>query len=220
MATAFREWPWPIQVLAYGGLALVIFAAGNYAPSPVPISGLRQRLSDDKAEEARLRQEVAQLQFYERRHAELQAQMEALKRQLETLRLIVPEEKEIDQFILLLQGAATQAGVSIRRLTAKPVVTKEYHYEMPFEVEADGPYYNILDFFSRLSRLSRIINVGDINFKGLAEVGGTHKFRYIPGTTVTGTMAVVTFFTKTAEAPAGPAGPAKPGAPGAPPAKH
>ncbi len=218
MAIAFREWPWPVQVLAYGGLALVIFAAGNYAPSPVPISGLRQRLSEDKAEEARLRQEVSQLQFYERRHAELQAQMEALNRQLETLRLIVPEEKEIDQFILLLQGAASQAGVSIRRLTAKPVVTKEYHYEMPFEIEADGPYYNILDFFSRLSRLSRIINVGDISFKGLAETGGgTHRFRYIPGTTVTGTMTVVTFFTKTAETPAGPGGPAKPGAP---PAKH
>jgi len=43
-------------------------------------------------------------------------------------------------------------------------VTKEYHYEMPFEVQADGPYFNILDFFGRMSRLSRIINVGDLVF--------------------------------------------------------
>jgi len=35
---------------------------------------------------------------------------------------------------------------------------------MPFEVQADGPYFNMLDFFSRLSRLSRIINVGDLQF--------------------------------------------------------
>ena len=35
---------------------------------------------------------------------------------------------------------------------------------MPFEAQADGPYFNVLDFFSRLSRLSRIINVGDLQF--------------------------------------------------------
>jgi len=32
-------------------------------------------------------------------------------------------------------------------LTSQAFVTKEYHYEMPFEVQADGPTSNILDFF-------------------------------------------------------------------------
>ena len=41
---------------------------------------------------------------------------------------------------------------------------------MPFEVQADGPYFNLLDFFGRLSRLSRIINVGDLEFDDPDEV--------------------------------------------------
>src|SRR5260370_58866 len=90
--------------------------------------------------------------------------MDALNKQLDTLKTIVPEEKETDEFIRLVQGAASASNVQLRRLTAQAIVSKEYHYEMPFEVQADGPYFNILDFFGRLSRLSRIINVGDLTF--------------------------------------------------------
>ncbi len=67
----------------------------------------------------------------------------------------------------LLQGAAAASGVQIRKLTAQDVVSRDYHYEMPFEIQVDGPYYDIVDFFARLSRLSRIINVGDLRFDGL-----------------------------------------------------
>ncbi len=45
------------------------------------------------------------------------------------------------------------------------MVPREYHYDMPFELQADGPYFNLLDFFGRMSRLSRIINVGDLKFE-------------------------------------------------------
>ncbi len=71
---------------------------------------------------------------------------------------------------------------------------------MPFEVQADGPYFNILDFFSRLSRLSRIINVGDIQFDdpGASTAKGT-KYAVRPGTTVTGVFTVTTYFTKSAD---------------------
>src|ERR1700738_1210336 len=91
--------------------------------------------------------------------------MDALSKQLETLNIIVPKDKEVDEFIRLVQGAAAASNVQVRRLTAQTIVAKEYHYDMPFEVQADGPYFNILDFFGRLSRLSRIINVGDLDFE-------------------------------------------------------
>jgi len=51
------------------------------------------------------------------------------------------------------------------------------YYEMPFEVQADGPYFNILDFFGRLSRLSRIINVGDLQFNDPGTTKGT-KYQF------------------------------------------
>lgn len=119
--------------------------------------------------------------------------MSALNNQLDTLKTIVPEEKATDEFIRLLQGAAAAAGVQVRRLTAQAVVSRQYHFEMPFEIQVDGPYYEIVDFFSRLSRLSRIINVGNLKFGGLGEGKAGYPVR--PGTSVTGTCIVTTFFT-------------------------
>ncbi|HEX8713233.1 MAG TPA: hypothetical protein VF730_15235, partial [Terracidiphilus sp.] len=63
--------------------------------------------------------------------------------------------------------------------------------------------FNMLDFFSRLSRLSCIINVGDLQFDDPAIGKGT-KYPIRPGTTVTGVFTVTTFFTKPADlTPAG-----------------
>jgi Tfp pilus assembly protein PilO len=129
--------------------------------------------------------------------------MDALNKQLDTLKTIVPEEKEVDEFIRQVQGAAASSNVQLRKLTSQPIVPKEYHYEMPFEVQADGPYFNMLDFFSRLSRLSRIINVGDLQFDDPGTGKGA-KYPIRPGTTVTGVFTVTTFFTKPADStPAG-----------------
>jgi hypothetical protein len=94
----------------------------------------------------------------------------------------------------LLQEAASASGVQIRSLTAQAVVPKDFHYELPFSITVDGPYYSIEDFFARLSRLSRIINVGDLTFTGTDPTKS--RFPVRPGTTVTGVCTVTTFFSK------------------------
>ena len=112
------------------------------------------------------------MRVYKQRRAELQSQMDALQKQLATLQTIVPEEKQVDQFMLMIQAAATSSGVSLRRLKANPVAAKTYYFELPFEVQADGPYFSVLDFFARLGRLSRIINVGDLKLEGIGAHSG------------------------------------------------
>ncbi len=199
MAIAFREFPWYLHVLIYVALAVVLVLAGEFLPFS-PVQQMRGNLDKLNQEYQKLNQEVIALRVYERRYSDFKLEMEALQKQLDTLKTIVPEDKELDEFIRLLQGAASAANVQVRRLTAQPVSPKEYHFEMPFEVQVDGPYYNILDFFSRLSRLSRIINVGDITFAGLGDAKGA-KYPVRPGTTVTGTLIATTFFTKAAEEP-------------------
>jgi len=85
-------------------------------------------------------------------------------------------------------------------LKADPVAQKPYYFEMPFEVQADGPYYSVLDFFSKLGRLSRIINVGNLTLESIGSSQATStKFHMVPGTSVTGTFTITTFFTNPAE---------------------
>jgi len=204
MAISFREYPWYLQALIFFALALVIFGVGEYMPMS-PVTAMRNTLDANHTKDSDLNRQVAELQVYERRNAEFKVEMAALEKQLDTLKTIVPEEKEVDEFMRLLQEAASASGVQIRSLTAQAVVPKDYHYELPFVISVDGPYFSIEDFFARLSRLSRIINVGDLTFTGLTDPSKS-RFPVRPGTTVSGTCTVTTFFSKpmdTSPAPAG-----------------
>jgi Tfp pilus assembly protein PilO len=204
MANPFRDMSVIMQGLVALAIAVILVLAGLYVPGS-PVAQERADYDNAVQERTKLNQEVTQLQVYKQRYGELKQQMDALNKQLDTLKTIVPEEKEVDEFIRQVQGAAASSNVQLRKLTSQNIVPKDYHYEMPFEVQADGPYFNMLDFFSRLSRLSRIINVGDLQFEDPgASSGKATKYPIRPGTTVTGVFTVTTFFTKPADAtPAG-----------------
>lgn len=194
MANPFRDMSVIMQMLLAAAIAVVLVVAGVYIPFS-PVAQERDEVDKAVRQRGQLSQEVQQLQVYKQRYGELKQDMDSLSKQLDTLKTIVPEEKETDEFIRLLQGAAAASNVQIRRLTAQAIVSKEYHYEMPFEVQADGSYFNILDFFGRLSRLSRIINVGDLDFEDPTGSKGA-KYPIRPGTTVSGIFTATTFFTK------------------------
>lgn len=195
MAISFREFPWYLQALIFVALAVILIGMGEYIPAS-PVQSARANLEKLNTDYTALKQQVDVLSVYERRYGEFKADMDSLQNQLETLKTIVPEEKDLDEFIRMLQGAASESGVQIRRLLAQPVQSKEYHFEMPFDLQVDGPYFAILDFFSRLSRLPRITNVGDLNFSGLG-TGSAPRFVLRPGTTVSGSFTATTYFTKT-----------------------
>src|SRR5258708_5026444 len=210
MANPLRDMSVIMQGLVAAAIAVVLVLLGIYLPFS-PVAQEKDQVDKAILQKAQLTQEVQQLQVYKQRYGELKQQMDALSKQLETLKTIVPEEKETDEFIRLLQGAAASSNVELRLLKAKGVVPKDNDYfEMPFEIQADGPYFNVLDFFSKLSRLSRIINVGDLEFSDPDKARGAH-YSMRPGTTVSGTFTATTYFSKPASvAPA--AGAAVPGA--------
>ena len=208
MANPLRDMSVIMQGLLAVAITVVLVVVGVYVPLS-PVAQERDEVDKAVRQRSQLNQEVTQLQVYRQRYGELKSQMDALSKQLETLKTIVPEEKEVDEFIRLLQGAASASSVQIRRLTAQAIVPREYHYEMPFEVQADGPYFNLLDFFGRLGRLSRIINVGDLQFDDPDKPKGT-KYVVRPGTTVSGIFTATTFFTKPADAGAASAAGSKP----------
>jgi type IV pilus assembly protein PilO len=210
---SFRELPAPIQALVYLGVGVAIVLLGEYVPGS-PMQQVRIDLDNAKKQKASLQSEVQSLQVFERQSAQLRADIEAMQKELETLKTIVPDEKKVDEFIKALSDSARASSISVRRLTAKPIEPKSFFYEVPFEVAVDGPYFQVLDFFTRLSRLSRIINVADVTFStpsGQYEGGpAPPPFPLRPGTTVFGTFTAMTYFTG---GPQPPPAPAKPGAP-------
>lgn len=196
MALKLKELPWYVQIVGALVLTVILIAVFEYAPIP-PLATLNTEREQKSAELRKLSDEVAQLKVVEQKHRQFRADTEALEKQLANLKTIVPEEKATDEFILQLQESAQNSGIHIRHFTSKPVATRDFYSEMPFDLVIDGGYYNVLNFFSQLSKLSRIVNATDIKLESLVGGKSRKNYAYGPGETVAGTCTVTTFFTKT-----------------------
>jgi len=163
--------------------------------------------------QAKLR-ENAELEAYKPKLADIERQLASLKQQLEIERRIVPDEKEVDNFMRMVGGEARKAGVEIRRYTARPVSAKEYYTEVPFEVELDGPYYSMLGFFDRVSKLERIVNVNNLlvaSTRKPSDAKAKKTYQYAPNESVVATCLTTTYFSHDLDP--SPAAAAKPGQP-------
>ena len=154
-----------------------------------------------------------ELESYRPKLKQIEQQLVELKQQLEIEARIVPNEKQVDGFITMLDGEAQKAGVELRRYTAKPTAAKEYYTEVPFDVELDGPYYSMLNFFDRVGKLERIVNVSGLlvsTTKNPTGAKAKHTYQYAPNESVVATCTATTFFSHDVQPAAAGAG-AKPG---------
>ena len=156
--------------------------------------------------------ENTELESYRPKLKDIERQLANLKQQLEIERRIVPDEKQVDSFIETMDGEAQKAGVELRRYSAKPVAAKEYYSEIPFDMELDGPYYSMLNFFDRVGKLERIVNISGLmvsNTKNPSGAKAKHTYQYAPNESVVATFTATTFFSHDLD-PAGPAPGSKP----------
>jgi len=165
--------------------------------------------------DAKLR-ENAELESYRPKLVDIERQLASLKQQLEIERKIVPDEKEVPGFMKMMNAEAMKAGIELRRYTARPTAAKEYYTEVPFEMELDGPYYSMLNFFDKVGKLERIVNVSGLmvaTTKKPTEAKAKHTYQYAPNESVVATCTATTFYSHDLAPPA--SAPGKPGQPAA-----
>ena len=181
-------------------LALIVCGVGYYLVDK-PIMDTNEQTSKQIVS---IQKENQDLRPYDNKIAELDRQIENLKQQLEIQKRIVPDEKEADTFIRLVQSVAATAGIEVRLYSAKPTTPKEFYVEAPFELNLDGSYASMLNFFDKLAKQERIITVSNLQMGGV-EKGETkvrRRYAYAPGTTVAAACVATTYFSR--EAPAAP----------------
>jgi type IV pilus assembly protein PilO len=150
-----------------------------------------------------------ELESYRPKLKDMELQLANLKQQLDIERRIVPDEKQVDSFMTTMDSEAQKAGVELRRYAAKPVTAKEYYTEVPFDIELDGPYYSMLNFFDRVGKLERIVNVSGLlvaTTKNPSNAKVKHQYQYAPNESVVASFTATTFYSHDLD-PAQAAGP-------------
>ena len=159
-----------------------------------------------------------ELESYRPKLKQMEQQLAELKQQLEIEQRIVPDEKQVDAFITMLDGEAQKAGVwNCGAFGAKDTKSQQYYTEVPFDMEIDGPYYYVLNFFDRVSKLERIVNVSWLlvsTTKKPSDAKAKHTYQYAPNESIVATFTATTYFSHDLQ-PSAVATGTKPGTPAA-----
>jgi type IV pilus assembly protein PilO len=134
-----------------------------------------------------------------RKLPEFQKEVAALEGRLDSLKSVLPEEKDVADLLRRIQTLAGQSNLAIRGFKPEPIATKQLHAEWPIALDLDGTYHNLGTFFDRISKFSRIINISGVQIRA--------KERPDAQSTITAQCIATTFVLldpKTAAKPAAP----------------
>lgn len=109
-----------------------------------------------------LRKQIQALEVTANKLQEFQREVSLLENKLETLKQILPPEKETPDLMRKVQSLAAQSNLSIRKFTPGNTVTKDFYQEWPISMDVEGNYHNLGIFFERVGRLPRLVNMGNL----------------------------------------------------------
>jgi type IV pilus assembly protein PilO len=196
---SLNKLPWHAQV----GVFVVISLAGAGAFWHLYARGEQEAIETRKAQLATMRTAIDRGLATAKRLPEFRREVDQLEAQLDRLRAVLPEERDVADLLRSVQAMATQSRLTIRGFTPRAVTRRQMHAEWPIGLQLEGTYHDIGMFLERVSKFPRIINVGDIHIQA--------QTLQSSAATVTADCTATTFVLL--EGPAAPAAPA----PGAPP---
>jgi type IV pilus assembly protein PilO len=115
-------------------------------------------VEEEKTKSARLdslRQEIRQLEVTANKLQEFQREVAQLEAKLETLKRILPPEKETPDLMRKVQALASQSNLTIKNFTPSAVINRDFYQEGMF--------------FDRVSRLSRLVNIGNLKINSRSD---------------------------------------------------
>ena len=152
-----------------------------------------------------LEKEIRALEVTANKLQEFQREVQILEAKLETLKRILPPAKEIPDLMRKMQSLASQSNLQIKTFTPTAMINKDFYQEQPINIAVAGTYHNLAMFFDRISRLSRLVNVGNLKVVAL----GTQS----PSRTIDATAVATTFIYVEQPATAPGSTPVRPGQP-------
>jgi type IV pilus assembly protein PilO len=164
----FDKLPWYGQVGAFAALAAAgvgVFWNIYAVPAQTSIDQRRARLGT-------LHDEIRRGQETARKLPEFRREVAGLQAQLDRLKVILPEERDVADLLRRVQAMATQSNLTILGFTPQAIATRELHAEWPIGLQLEGTYHDLGTFLERVSKFPRIINVNAIKINSKPDGSG------------------------------------------------
>jgi len=136
-------------------LIVGIFTYFSYWPKFETIRSLQTKLKQTEKKLATAKRNAADLKKFQAKMKEAEAQFKLAMKKL-------PEKEEIPSLLTSISDSGQQVGLEFLLFEPKAEKKKEFYAEIPVAMSIRGDYHNLAIFFDQVARLSRIVNIRNI----------------------------------------------------------
>jgi type IV pilus assembly protein PilO len=142
-------------------IGIIVFICGVYwyffwSPKAEELSRARNELQKERAKLNEYEAIAKELPRFEQEFNRLNKEFEEAVSKL-------PEEKEIPSLIDSIYAAVSASGLESNTFAPKGEVKKDIYAEIPVDMKVYGSYYDLANFFDKISKLPRIVNIRNLN---------------------------------------------------------
>ena len=149
------------KLAALGVLILLILGLDYfflYSPRSDEISKLTQEIETGRVERDKKKKEVANIPKLKQQMVELDGRLKEAVAQL-------PDRKEIPDLLSTISSKVKEAGLDILVFRPRGENLQEFYAEIPVDIVVRGGFHNVVTFFDEVGRMSRLVNISNIELR-------------------------------------------------------
>jgi type IV pilus assembly protein PilO len=194
MNLSLSKLPWHAQIGAF----VVVCAGAVFGFWKFYVTEVQADIAMRQSRLVSLRADVDKGVATARQLPQFEDQVTKLEQRLESLRQVLPEEKDVADILRRIQSLAAKSNLTIQRFQPGKVVQQKLYAEIPYKLQAEGTYHNLGLFFDQISKFPRIITISEVALRA--------KTPPEPNATIAADLVATTFVLQEAKAGAGKAG--------------
>ena len=154
----FQKLPRAYRMVAYPVITAVIVALYTYLfyfPTHDELEVARSKQFELQRKLNEVRSVAANMGAFEEEVAVLERRLTLALRQL-------PDSKELPVLLTDVTSLGKNAGLEFKAFRPRPEIQRDFYAEVPIEIEFTGRFHEIAEFFDRVAKLPRIVNVSEL----------------------------------------------------------
>ncbi len=153
--------PWYLRLGLFAVVALSVYGGFWYFVT----SGTRKETKDLQEQISVLQKANAEAQIASQRLNEFRTAYKNKQEELEELRALLPEQRELTKVLEGIQDRARKAGLSLRKFTPKDDVQQDFYSGKRIDVSVQSSFAGLRSFFDQMAQYQRIVSIANFEVK-------------------------------------------------------
>ncbi len=147
-----------------------------------------QTLETARDQHLQLQRKLSEVRSVAANEDAVKEEISVLEKKLAIALRQLPDDKELPVLLTDITSLGKNAGLEFKAFRPQAEVRREFYAEVPIDIEFTGGFHDIALFFDEVSRLPRIVNIGEMDMTIAREaststtlnvVGSATTFRFV-----------------------------------------